>query len=43
MASLARHEAVLNAIITREGSAAEEAMLNVIDEAQIAISTMIED
>lgn len=43
VASLARHEAVLNAIAARDGSAAEEAMLNVIDKAQIAISTMIED
>jgi len=43
VASLARHEAVLNAIVARDGRAAEEAMLYVIDEAQIAISTMIED
>ncbi len=42
-ASLARHEGVLNAIAARDGDAAEVAMLNVIDKAQIAISTMIEN
>ena len=42
-ASLARHEVVLSAIAARDGDAAEAAMLNVIDKAQIAIFTMIED
>lgn len=43
VASLARHEVVLSAIAARDGDAAEAAMLNVIDKAQIAIFTMIED
>lgn len=43
VASLARHEVVLNAIAARDGDAAEAAMLNVIDKAQFAIFTMIED
>ena len=41
--SLARHEAVLNAIAARDGDAAEAAMCNLIDKAQIAIVTMIAD
>lgn len=43
VASLARHEVVLSAIAARDGDAAEAAMLNVIDKAQTAIFTMIED
>ena len=42
-ASLARHEVVLNAIAARDGDAAEEAMRILIDKAQIAIFTMIEE
>ena len=39
--SLARHELVLNAIAAGDGDAAEAAMRNLIDKAQIAIFTMI--
>ena len=40
--SLARHEVVLNAIARQDDEAAESAMRNLIDKAQIAIFLMIE-
>ena len=42
-ASLARHEVVLNAIAARDGDAAEQAMRILIDKAQDAIFSMIEE
>lgn len=42
-ASLARHEIVLNAIAARDGDAAEQAMRILIDKAQDAIFSMIDD
>lgn len=41
VASLARHEAVMNAIAAHDGELAEAAMCNLIDRSQVVILTMI--